>query len=122
MSFSVTQNESIKKYEMRLVIWPGTVHYFLWTWKYICIECLLIGVIVYFLVCLNPYLNSIASRTGVSSYVLYFACPRFLFLFHGDPTLSPLSSSMYVGRVLIKLSDDRRTFPTSHGTYVRRLD
>jgi len=76
--------------------------------KYVCIECLTRKWLFIFWFAWAAYLNpTIATRAAVSSHVLYFACLRFsLFYFHGNSALSPLSSSIYVGRVLIKLSNN----------------
>lgn len=70
---------------------------------------------------LDPYLNPITTpsvayrRTCFISLVLVS-----FFLLHRDSALSPLSSSMYVGRVLIKLSGDWRALPSSCRTAIRR--
>lgn len=65
------------------------------------------SLMAYSLVCLDLYLNPITTRAGrFACRTCFISLVLVSFLFHGGPALSPLSSSMYVGRVLIKLSNN----------------
>lgn len=48
------------------------------------------SLMAYSLVCLDLYLNPITTRTSVSSYMLYFACPRFLLFISRGPGIKPI--------------------------------